>query len=307
MRTSVSDRARELWNLYLFHSHDVAARAGKVVEKAHAADERIVERLGGPLEKQRVLDIGPGQQMPYLSYFAQRNDAVGVDLDLIADRLTVRGYAEMFRRNGAVRVAKTFGRHALGLHRRYRAELARQLGARDLGGYALVQADASCLGFRTGGFDVVFSNSVFEHLEHPDLVMRDAARVLRPGGVAYISVHLWTSESGCHDPRIIAGRRDMLPKWSHLREGCSHLVRPNAYLNRWSLDQWRAGFEREWPGVVVEARLDEELRPELVRLRGSGELGAFRDEELLVTDLIAIWQKPDALPPTQETASAQSS
>jgi hypothetical protein len=27
-------------------------------------------------------------------------------------------------------------------------------------------------------------------------------------------------------------------------------------------------------------------------LRGSGELGAFRDEELLVTDLVAVWQKP---------------
>ena len=108
-------------------------------------------------------------------------------------------------------------------------------------------------------------------------------------------------------PRIIAGRRDMLPKWSHLRDDTAHLVRPNAYLNRWSLDQYRAAFEREWPGVVVEAHLDEKLRPELVRLRGSGELGAFRDEELLVTDLVAIWQKPGDLPGTQETASAQSS
>jgi hypothetical protein len=121
--------------------------------------------------------------------------------------------------------------------------------------------------------------------------MRDAARVLRPGGVAYMSVHPWTSESGCHDPRIFAGRRDALPLWSHLRDDYAHLVRSNAYLNRWSVDEWRATFEREWPGVAVELHLDERMRPELDRLRGSGELGAFRDEELLVTDLVAVWRQ----------------
>jgi SAM-dependent methyltransferase len=301
MRASVTDRARELWNLYQFHSHDVGARVAKVVRRAHAADARIAERLGVPVEKQRVLDIGPGQQLPYLSYFARHNDAVGVDLDLIADHVTARRYVEMFRRNGPVRVAKTFGRHALGLHRRYRAELARQLGARELSGHALVQADASRLGFRTGAIDVVFSNSEFEHLETPELVMRDAARVLRGGGVAYISVHPWTSEAGCHDPRIFAGRRDALPMWSHLRDDYADLVRSNAYLNRWSIDRWRETFEREWPGATVEVHLDEELRPELDRVRGSGELGAFRDEELLVTDLVAIWQKPGDPPTAQQT------
>jgi SAM-dependent methyltransferase len=294
--TSVGDRGRELWNLYLYHRRDVGARVERVVQRARAADDVITQRLGGPRHGRRVLDIGPGQQFPYLTYFAQHNEAVGVDLDLLADRYTPRGYVEMFRRNGPVRVAKTFGRHALGLHRKYRAELARQLGASNDGGrrggrFRLVQADASRLGFRDDAFDVVFSNSVFEHLERPELVMRDAARVLRPGGVAYMSVHPWTSESGCHDPRIFAGRRDALPLWSHLRDDYAHLVRSNAYLNRWSVDEWRATFEREWPGVAVELHLDERMRPELDRLRGSGELGAFRDEELLVTDLVAVWQQ----------------
>jgi SAM-dependent methyltransferase len=291
--TSLGDRGRELWNLYLYHRRDVGARVGRVVRRARAADTVISQRLGRTLTGQRVLDIGPGQQLPYLTYFAQHNDAVGVDLDLLADHYTPRGYVEMFRRNGPVRVAKTFGRHALGLHRKYRAELARQLGPTGAGaaGYRLVQADASRLGFRDDAFDVVFSNSVFEHLERPELVMRDAARVMRPGGVAYMSVHPWTSESGCHDPRIFAGRRDALPPWSHLRDQYAHLVRPNAYLNHWSVDDWRATFAREWPGATVELHLDERMRPELDRLRGSGELGAFRDEELLVTDLVAVWQK----------------
>jgi SAM-dependent methyltransferase len=150
----------------------------------------------------------------------------------------------------------------------------------------------------------MFSNSVFEHLEHPEMVMRDTARVLRPGGVAYVSVYTWTSEAGCHDPRIFAGRREGLPLWSHLRERYAHLVRPNAYLNRLRIDEWRACFEREWPGVEIQVHLNEELRPELDRLRGSGELGAYRDEELLVTDLVAIWRKPDARSNVRQNSSA---
>jgi SAM-dependent methyltransferase len=304
LQTTLANRARELWNLYLFHHNNVERRVSNVVDRARTAEVRIAERLGAPVAGQRLLDVGPGQQMPYLSYFAVQNDAVGVDLDLVAEQLTPRAYVAMFQQNGAVRVAKTLGRRALGLHKRYRAELAKQIGVAELGGYSLVQADGSRLGFRAGGFDVMFSNSVFEHLEHPEMVMRDTARVLRPGGVAYVSVYTWTSEAGCHDPRIFAGRREGLPLWSHLRERYAHLVRPNAYLNRWRIDEWRACFEREWPGVEIDVHLNEELRPELDRLRGSGELGAYRDEELLVTDLVAIWRKPDARSNVRQNSSA---
>jgi hypothetical protein len=107
-----------------------------------------------------------------------------------------------------------------------------------------------------------------------------------------VSVAIFTSEGGCHDPRIFSGRRDALPYWSHLRDDYAHLVRPNAYLNRWSLDEWRSCFAGAWPGSTVAVHLDENKRPELDRLRGSGELGAFRDEELLADDVVAQWRKP---------------
>jgi SAM-dependent methyltransferase len=290
-RTSASDRARELWNLYLFHRRDVGARVDTVIARAEAADARIAQELGTPVRGYRLLDIGPGQQLPYLTYFAMTNTAIGVDLDVIVDRFSVRRYTEMLQRNGPTRVVKTLGRHTLGLHRRYRTELLGRLGA-GAPSYALAQADAGRLPLRDHALDVVFSNSVFEHLAEPETVMREAARVLRPGGVAYVSVAIFTSEAGCHDPRIFAGRRDALPYWSHLRDGYADLVRPNAFLNRWRLDQWRECVAREWPGASVEVHLDEHKRPELDRLRGSGELGAFRDEELLADDVVALWRKP---------------
>jgi len=42
--------------------------------------------------------------------------------------------------------------------------------------------DANSIPYPDNSFDVIFSDNVFEHLEHPELVLKEAARVLKPGG-----------------------------------------------------------------------------------------------------------------------------
>ena len=48
---------------------------------------------------------------------------------------------------------------------------------------SLQQGDATVLPFRDGCFDAVFIHAVLQHLPEPALAVREAARVLKPGGV----------------------------------------------------------------------------------------------------------------------------
>jgi SAM-dependent methyltransferase len=58
----------------------------------------------------------------------------------------------------------------------------------DLAISANCQIDGGCVGdgsrlpFRDGAFDLVFADNVLEHLDQPELVFTEVARVLKPGG-----------------------------------------------------------------------------------------------------------------------------
>ena len=70
-------------------------------------------------------------------------------------------------------------------------------------------------------FDVVHSNATWEHVKDVEAANRTLAATLRPGGIAYIEIHLFPSLSGGHDlPWITPGRTvlgDVRP-WQHLRD-----------------------------------------------------------------------------------------
>jgi len=175
-----------------------------------------------------------------------------------------------------------------------RREIARLLGRADVPRPRLLQMDATAMDFPDDGFDLVFSRAVFEHIGDPRQAFKEVARVLRPGGLAHINIHLYTSDSGCHDVRILGGMRGDLPYWPHLRASSKAAVIENSFLNRVSLADWIQMVAQEMPGAQIETEEDANpnLRDELAQARAAGDLDPYGDDELLTVALNAVWTKP---------------
>jgi SAM-dependent methyltransferase len=289
-------RTRELFTLWQSKREDVPGQVRQVLTEMENSQSEMEHALGGAVQNKDILVIGPGQQLLEMSFFARHNRVTGIDLDVIPQHPSAREYLKMFRNNGSIRTLKTMGRKAMGYDRTLRREVERQ-GLTVDDNPTIVAMDAAAMTFPDGSFDCVFSHSCFEHLSQPDDVIRQVTRVLRPGGFAHVDVHLYTSDSGCHDVRIFRGRRESIPPWSHLRPRYRHLVQPNSYLNEISLSQWRDLFSQQWPGVTFRLRPEQDpaIQSALAPLQANGELKEYQDEELLSPYLVAEWVKPNGV------------
>lgn len=289
----LSSTASELMGLYKRQTADIAGSVANA--RAQQADmvAALEELRGAPLVDCDLLEIGPGQTRMFLMITGLTNRAIGVDMEPRPDRLGVADIWRIWRENGTLRAIKTLGREILGIERKTRAELARQLGVRTaLLRTHIVPGDAQHLPFKDASFDAVVSTSVFEHLPDPAQAAAEVARVLRPGGVAHMITHLYTSHTGAHDTRLFVDPH-ALPPWSHLRAKTRDLVQANSYLNEWRLADYRRVFEDHWPDhsdwLGIE---DYPAQSDLDRLRAAGELQGYSDEELRASVLITRWRKP---------------
>jgi SAM-dependent methyltransferase len=145
-------------------------------------------------------------------------------------------------------------------------------------------------------YDMVMTWSVFEHLPDPEYALKNLQDALRPGGVLFISIHLFTSINGSHDIRAFTGFEDELPLWGHLRPAVKDQIVPSAYLNEWRLGKWRELFGRLAPGHVEKLEVYDfakKYEPRL-SLALEEELKDFSREELFTVDIKYVWRKPSA-------------
>lgn len=126
-----------------------------------------LERAGVALHG-RVLDDGCGSGGTALSLAEESAFAVGLDLDA-----------------------------------RFRGSGTRLQTERGIANAGFVKGDATGLPFRDGSFDLVFSHSVIEHVADAVTYLTECRRVLRPGGILYLSTAPYLSLAGAHLPRLL--------------------------------------------------------------------------------------------------------
>jgi SAM-dependent methyltransferase len=280
--------AREL---FAYHRSRSAAFAEHDYRDVFGATrDRLVPALGRPIERLRMLDVGCGQRTPATLLFqASGNQVTGIDTELITTSPGLGSFVRVWRANGLERAAKTLVRQLLfdPAYDRRLAELAgKPLSRRRL--------DIRCLSvtelpFADETFDVVISNAVFEHVPDVALALGEVTRLLRPGGVCHIAIHLFPSLSGGHHMAWAFPDQsipDAVPPWDHLRE---NRFPAHVYLNRLKESDYRTVFEAEGRLELVdwvttrtegESLLTPEIQTELA--------DRYTRDDLLKREVIAI-------------------
>lgn len=287
---------QEAMRLYKMKSSDIAGQVAWQISHLQSVEKIIRAQTGMSLDNREVLVIGPGQRVGEVFYFGLKNRVTAIDLDVIMHRMTPSAALQMWKANGATRTVKTLGRKALGLDDKFKSQMMKQTDVKKMPPIRHLQMDATEMTLPDRSVDFVFSFSVFEHIPDPAKCLQEISRVLKPGGVCYTSLHLYSCDSGCHDLRIWSdGARP--PTWAHLRPQHEAEVQPNAYMNKIRLHDWKQMLEAHSPDVTfttdkLEQDGYEKQCRELEHLRKSGELMDYTDEELHAINLVSIWQKP---------------
>ena len=297
MRGGARNFVSDAWRLYRVRMNGLDDSVRSAVAQKTAVGRAFYDATGEALKDRAVLVIGAGQTSREVFAFGVDNQVTAIDLDVIPHGWNPGPYVQLLRQNGPTRTAKTIGRKVLGVDRKFTRAMCRALDVERPNPANYLQMDASAMTFADASFDVVYSFSVFEHLTEPSVVLDEVIRVLRPGGLAAISLHLYSSEGGCHDLRIFAGDRASIPYWAQLRPAQKHSVIESCYMNEWRLGQWRTLFEAACPGAksVLEPHEQpyaETIHRELAAIRRDNELLDYTDEELLTVNYRILWQKP---------------
>ncbi|HWQ04468.1 MAG TPA: class I SAM-dependent methyltransferase [Longilinea sp.] len=128
----------------------------------------------------------------------------------------------------------------------------------DRSGIKLALGDAGRLPYCNNAFDLVYSINSFEHFEHPESILDEMIRVLRPGGVIFIAFNpLYYSPWGLHAarrlgmayPQLLFSKETIQKYLDENRESLTKTYDNPAmnktigpFVNEFSIEQYRSIF-----------------------------------------------------------------
>lgn len=239
----------------------------------------------------RALDLGCGLlQWQTIMLHSLGAEVTGVDMEYVrSDRLPDK-YWKLLRTNGLERAAKTAYWDYIFRDRYLQALQNCSPFALQTSHLDLRQHTAERLPFSDNEFDLVASHEVFEHIADVRGAVREIRRVLKPGGIAYTTLHLFTSVSGGHHmdwkfPDEQPSTR--VPPWDHLRQ--KRYPEHPSWLNELRERDYRPIFESEMKILSWEPSLYEGRQ--LLTAEIKAELPDYSEDELLKKGLIIVTRK----------------
>jgi SAM-dependent methyltransferase len=158
-------------------------------------------------------------------------------------------------------------------------------------GHTLLCGDVGKLPFPDGYFDLAISAAAFEHFLDVPSVVGELYRVLQPGGVAWICLHLFTCPSGGHNVSFTEIPLRTVPKgvdaWDHLRRRRLPFTVP---LNEWRKHQYVAAFAQRFELIKDYCLMRE--GEELLTTEIAVELSDYSWDELTCATYVIMARKP---------------
>lgn len=250
-----------------------------------------LRKLGIEPDHRRILDLACGELYPYtLLFHSVGMDVVGADLSVLHPRdLSGTRIREEFHRRGIRRTLRTLGS---GLARRVLFD--RPLGRRarvglKYAGLKLRQTDATQMDIPTESIDLIVSFAAVEHVLDIPRAASEMHRVLTPGGIAHLNIHLWSSLSGGHEREFWGGGipPTLTVPWKHLRDPQWTSEIP---LNRWRREDYLKEFQGHFE--IVASDVEAELGRELVTKQVLAALPDYSADELATELWVLVLRKP---------------
>ncbi len=218
----------------------------------------------------RILDLANGRLRPqYILLKAAGHEVYGIDL--------VNGPRPSWVDAG-YRVARWLYRRKLGLPAETAADRT------------LVCADVRALPFPDNSFDLATSVAAFEHFLNVPTMVAELHRVLRPGGLVWVVIHLFTSPSGGHNLSLTEIPFRTIPAgvdpWDHLRKRRLPFHTP---LNEWRRDQYLETFAGYFE--IVKHYCGTREGEELLTPALEAELSNYSRDELTCRSYIILARK----------------